>query len=73
MIDVVIQIVYQFLLEVFHRVEVLKIEQFTLQQSEEIFYYSIIQTVSLSAHTLNDTVIRQLFLVMFVLVLPALI
>ena len=70
---VVIQIVYQFLFEVCHRIEILKIEQFALQQAKEIFYYSIIQTVALSAHALNDTVIRQLLLIMLVLVLPALI
>ena len=70
---VVIQIVYQFLFEVFHRIEILEIEQFALQQAEEIFYYSIIQTVALSAHALNDTVIRQLLLIMLVLVLPALV
>ena len=54
---VVIQVVNELLLEVFHRFEVLKIEQFALQQSEEIFHHSIIQTVALPAHALNDTVI----------------
>ena len=73
MVVVVIQVGDEFLLEVFHRAEVLKIEQFTLQQSEEIFYHSIIQTVALPAHALNDTVIGQRLLVMLVLVLPALI
>ena len=70
---VVIQIGYQFLFEVCHRIEILEIEQLALQQTEEIFYYGIIQTVTLSAHALNDTGIRQLLLVMLVLVLPALI
>ena len=72
-IVVVIQVGDEFLLEMFHRVEVVKIEQFTLQQSEEIFYHSIIQTVALPAHALNDTVIGQRLLVMLVLVLSALI
>ena len=70
---IVIQIGDEFLLEVFHGIEVLKIEQFTLQKSEEIFYHSIIQTIPLSAHTLDDTVIGQRLLVLLVLVLPALI
>ncbi len=73
MVVVVIQIEYQFLLEVFHRIEILKIEQFALEQTKEVFDYGIIQTVALSAHALNDTVIRQLSLILFVLVLPALI
>ena len=70
---VVIQIVYQLLFEVLHWIEILEMELFALQQIEEVFYYSIIQTVALSAHTLNNTIIRQLFLVMFVLALPALV
>ncbi len=69
MVVVVIQIEYQFLLEVFHKIEILKIEQFALEQTEEFFDYGIIQTVALSTHALNDTVIRQLSLILFVLVL----
>ena len=70
---VVIQIVNQFLFEVCHRIEILEIEQLALQQTEEIFYYGIIQTVTLSAHALNDTVILQLLLLLLVLVMPALV
>ena len=47
---VVIQVGDEFLLEVFHRDEGLKIEQFALEQSEEIFNHSIIQAVAFSAH-----------------------
>lgn len=70
---VVIQVGDEFLLEVFHGVEGLKIEQFALEQSEEIFHHSIIQTVAFSAHALNDTVISQFLLIMLVLILPSLI
>ena len=73
MVIVVIQIGDQLLLEVCHRLEFLKIKQFTLEQAEEVFDHSIIQTIALSAHALNDTVISQFLLVMLVLVLPALI
>lgn len=73
MVVVVIQIGYQFLLEVLHRLKFLKIEQFTLEQAEEVFNHGIIQTVALSAHTLNDAVVGELLLVIPVLVLPALI
>ena len=73
MVVVVIQVGEKFLLEVFHRIEVLKIEQFALQKPEEVFHHSIIQTVTFSAHTLNDTVIGQPSLILFMLVLPPLI
>ena len=70
---VVIQIGYEFLFEVCYRIEILEIEQFALQQTEEIFNYSIIKTVAFSAHALNNAVISQLFLIMLVLILPSLI
>ena len=70
---VVIQIGDQFLLEVLHGLEFLKIEQFTLEQAEEVFDHGIIQTVALSAHTLNDAIVGEFLLVISVLVLPALI
>ena len=52
---VVIQIFDQFLLEVFHGLELLQIQQLTFEQPEEIFYHSIVQAVSLAAHALPDT------------------
>lgn len=39
---VVIKIFNEFLLEVFHRLELLQIEQFTFEQTEEVFYHSIV-------------------------------
>ena len=68
-----IQIGDQFLLEVLHRLKFLKIEQFTLEQAEEVFIHGIIQTVALSAHTLNDAVVGELLLVIPVLVIPVLV
>ena len=73
MVVVVIQVGDEFFLEVFYGVECLEIEQFALEQSEEIFHHGIIQTIAFSAHALNDTVINQPLLVLLVLVLPALI
>ena len=51
----------------------MKIEQFTLEKNKEVFDHSIIQTIAFSAHTLNDTVINQLLLVMLMLILPSLV
>ena len=68
-----VQIGDQLVLEVCHRLEFLKIKQFTLEQAEEVFDHSIVQAIALSAHALNDTVISQFLLVMLVMVLPALI
>ncbi len=70
---VVVQVVNELLLEVFHRLELLQIEQFTFQQAKEVFYYLIIQAVSFAAHTLLDAFRFQHSLVLFVLVLPALV
>jgi len=61
------------LLEVFHGIEFLKIEQFTFKQTEEVFHHSIIQTISFPAHTLNNAIIRKILLVMLVLILLSLI
>ena len=70
---VVIQIGNQFLFEVFHGIEILEIEQFALQQTEEVFDHSIIQAVTFPAHALDHSIIGQFLLVMLVLILPALI
>ena len=70
---VVIQIFDQFLLEVLHGLELLQIQQLTFEQPEEIFYHSIVQTVSLAAHALANTFLPEHLLVLFVLVLPALV
>ena len=45
---VVIQICNEFLLEVFHGLKFLQIQQLAFENSKEVFNYSIIQTVSLS-------------------------
>ena len=70
---VVIQIFDQFLLEVLHGLELLQIQQLTFEQSKEIFYHSIVQTVSLAAHALANTFLPEHLLVLFVLVLPTLV
>ena len=48
-IVVVIQIFNQFPFEVFHGLELLQIQQFTLKQTKEILYHSIVQTVAFPA------------------------
>ena len=53
--------------------ELLQIQQLTFEQSEEIFYHSIVQTVSLAAHALSDTLLAEHPLVLLVLILPTLI
>ena len=70
---VVIHVFDQFLFEVFHGLELLQIQQLTFEQPEEIFYHSIVQTVSLAAHALANTFLPEHLLVLFVLVLPALV
>ena len=51
---VVIQICNEFLFEVFHGLKFLQVQQFALEQPKEVFYHSIIQRISLSAHALPD-------------------
>ena len=63
----------EFLLEVFHRLEFLQIEQFTFEQTEEVFYHSIVQAVPFSSHALTDTLFLEHPLILLVLVLPALV
>ena len=70
---VVVQIYNEFLFEVFQRVKFLQIEQFTFKQTEEIFDYSIVKTVSVSAHTLPDAFLLEHLLILPVLILPALV
>ena len=70
---VVIQICNKLLFEVLHGTEFLQIQQLTFEQPEEVFYYSIVQTVSFSAHALPDALFAEHPLVLPVLVLPALV
>ena len=56
----------------FHGAELLQIQQLTFEQPEEIFYHSIVQTVSLAAHALANTFLPEHLLVLFVLVLKVL-
>ena len=70
---VVIHVFNQFLLEVLHGLELLQIQQLTFEQSEEIFHHGIVQTVSLAAHALPDTLFPKHPLILLVLILPTLI
>ena len=70
---VVIQICNEFLLEVFHGLKFLQVQQFALEQPKEIFYHSIVQTVPFPAHALPDAFLSEHPLILFMLVLPALI
>ena len=70
---IVVILFNEFLLEVLHGLKFLQIQQFTLEQPEEIFYHSIVQTVSLSAHALPDALLAEHPLILLMLVLPALI
>ena len=70
---VVIQICNEFLLEVFHGMKFLQIQQLAFENSKEVFNYSIIQTVSLAAHALPDALLSEHPLILFMLVLPALV
>ena len=45
MVVVIVQIFHKFPLEVFHRLELLQIEQLTFEQAKEVFYNSIVQAV----------------------------
>ena len=70
---VVIQICNEFLLEVFHGAELLQIQQLTFEQSEEILYHGVVQTVSFPAHALSDALLAEHPLIPLMLVLPALV
>ena len=70
---IVVQVIDQFSLEVLHGLEFLQIEQLTFEQTEEILHHCIVQTVTLSAHTLPDTLVFQHLLILCVLVVPSLV
>ena len=67
-IVVAVQILNKLLLEVFHGLKFLQIQQFSFEQPKEIFYHSIVRTVSLAAHALPDALLPK-----HALVLPALV
>ena len=48
---VVVQIVDQFSLEVFHGFKILQIQQLTLEQPKEILNHGVVQTVALATYT----------------------
>ena len=73
MVVVIVKIFDELLFEVFHRIKFLQIEQFTFEQAKEVFYYSIVQTITFPAHALPDTFLMKHPLLLFMLVLPALI
>ena len=56
-----------------HGLKFLQIQQFALEQSKEIFYHSIVQTIPFSAHALPDAFLPEHPLILPVLILPALI
>ena len=51
---VIVKIFDELLFEVFHRIKFLQIEQFTFEQTKEVFYHSIVQTITFPAHALPD-------------------
>ena len=57
----------------FHGLKFLQIQQLAFEQSKEVFDHGVIQTVSLAAHALSDTLFAKHLLILFVLVLPALV
>ena len=70
---VIVEIVNQFSLKVFHGCKFLQIEQLALEQAEEVFDHGTVQTVSFPAHALPDAFLLGHPLVLLALVLPALI
>lgn len=59
MVVIIVKIFNEFLPELLYRFKLLQIKQFTLEQSEEVLYHSIIQTVYFSAHTLMDSFLLE--------------
>ena len=49
---VIVKIFDELLFEVFHRIKFLQIEQFAFEQTKEVFYHSIVQTITFPAHAL---------------------
>lgn len=56
-----------------HGLKLFQVKQLTLEQSEEIFCYRIVQAVSFAAHALPDSFGFKHLLVLLVLVLPPLV
>ena len=56
---VIVQIVNQISFKVFHRIKFMQIEQFAFEQTKEVFYYGIVQTVTFPAHTLPDAFLPE--------------
>lgn len=55
------------------RMKFLQIEKLCFQQAEEILGTGIVKAVPLSGHTLTDAFLFQHFLIVLVLILPALV
>ena len=70
---IIVKIFDELLFEVFHRIKFLQIEQFAFEQTKEVFYHSIVQTITFPAHALPYAFLTKHPLVLFILVLPALI
>ena len=70
---VIVKIFDELLFEVFHRIKFLQIEQFAFEQTKEVFYHSIVQTITFPAHALPHAFLTKHPLVLFMLVLPALV
>ena len=56
-----------------NRMKILQMKQFALEQGKEILNDGIVQTVTFSAHALNNTIVGQCLLILFMLILSALI
>lgn len=67
MVVIVIEIINEFVLKVFHGLKILQIEQFALEQTKEILYNSIIKIVTFPAHTLLNAFLSEHPLVLFML------
>lgn len=63
----------KFFNEMLDRMKFLQIEKLCFQQAEEVLGTGIVKTIPLSGHTLTDAFLFQHFLIVFVLILPALV
>lgn len=68
-----IKLLNQFGFEMFQGIKFLEIKKCTFQQAKEVFHHNGVKTVAFSAHALPNADVFQQFLVMLVLILPALI
>lgn len=59
--------------KIFYRSELFPKEHFRFESSKEIFHDTVIQTVSLSRHTLSNSMVCQHLLIVSHLILPSLI